>query len=89
MRVRVRSDMPPGHIRTPAYVRGKIGIIERALGQFPNPEDLAYGRTADLRELVRVRFSMAELWGTAAENPDDTVDAEIYTHWLEEAADAS
>ena len=23
--VRVRDDYPPGHIRTPVYVRGKIG----------------------------------------------------------------
>jgi nitrile hydratase len=26
---------------------------------------------------------MAEIWGAQAENPDDTLDAEIYEHWLE------
>jgi len=32
-----------------------------------------------------VRFTMAELWGDSAEHPDDTVDAEIYEHWIEAA----
>ena len=33
---------------------------------------------------MRVRFTMAEIWGADAEVPDDTLDAEIYAHWLEE-----
>ncbi len=82
-RVRVRAMMPPGHVRTPAYLRGKTGIIERSLGDYPNPEQLAYRQRAEPRALYRVRFSMAEIWGAAAENPDDTLDAEIFAHWLE------
>ena len=82
-RVRVKSMMPPGHVRAPAYLRGKVGEIEREIGPFGNPEQLAYGLKADKKVLYRVRFSMAEVWGEAAENPDDTVDAEIYEHWLE------
>ncbi|MDT2079071.1 MAG: nitrile hydratase subunit beta, partial [Planktomarina sp.] len=35
--------------------------------------------------LVRVRFTMAEIWGDAAETPDDVIEAEIYAHWLEPA----
>jgi nitrile hydratase len=27
---------------------------------------------------------MAEVWGNRAERPDDTLDAEIYGHWLDE-----
>lgn len=83
--VRVRTMMPPGHIRTPAYLRGKIGEIERELGSFGNPEELAYNRHGDQRDLFRVRFTMAEVWGDEAENPDDTLDAEIFAHWLEPA----
>ena len=82
-KVRVKPMMPPGHVRTPAYLRGKTGTIERALGAFPNPEDLAYGQPAQAKPLLRVRFSMAEIWGADAENPNDTLDAEIYEHWLE------
>lgn len=84
-RVRVKTMTPPGHIRAPFYLRGKTGEIERILGRFKNPEQLAYGLPAPEKTLYRVRFSMAELWGDAAENPTDTVDAEIYDHWLEEA----
>lgn len=82
-RVRVKTMMPPGHVRTPAYLRGKVGVIERELGRFSNPEQLAYGLPAQERPLYRVRFTMQEVWGTAAETPTDTVDAEIYGHWLE------
>lgn len=81
--VRVKSLCPPGHVRAPWYLRGKVGEIERVLGRFGNPEQLAYGLQADSRPLYRVRFTMAELWGEAAETPTDTVDAEIYGHWLE------
>ena len=83
-KVRVKSSMPPGHVRTPAYLRGRVGVIERGLGPFGNPEQLAYRHRADKKQLYRVRFTMREVWGDAAENPDDTIDAEIYEHWLEE-----
>lgn len=83
--MRVRADMPPGHVRTPAYLRGKRGIIERRLGPFHNPEKLAYGVKAEALPLLRVRFTMAEVWGDLAETPSDTIEAEIYAHWLEPA----
>ncbi len=82
-RVRVRADMPPGHVRTPTYLRGKTGLTERVLGPFPNPEELAYRHKGAALPLHRVRFRMGDLWGDAAETPDDTLEAEIYAHWLE------
>jgi len=42
--VRVRKGSPPGHIRTPFYVRGCKGVIERVAGEYRNPEELAFGR---------------------------------------------
>jgi len=81
--VRVKSAMPPGHVRTPAYLRGKTGQVERVLGPFPNPEARAYGHTGENLPLMRVRFTMSEIWGDIAENPNDTLEAEIYAHWLE------
>ena len=83
MKVRVHDHWPPGHVRTPAYLRGKVGEIERNIGPFNNPELNAYRRPAVQHDLVRVRFKMSELWGDAAENPDDELEAEIYSHWLE------
>ena len=56
-RVLVRQVDSPGHIRTPHYIRGKTGTIERFVGFFKNPEELAYGRSGQpVRALYRVRF---------------------------------
>ena len=83
----VREAYPPGHIRTPWYIRGKSGVIERVCGEFRNPEELAYGRDGTPRRtLYRVRFMQREVWDDYAEHPGDTVDIEIYDHWLEPAA---
>ncbi len=80
-RVIVAGHMPPGHVRTPAYLRGRTGTIERALGAFPNPEALAYGLEAEQVPLYRVTFRLADLWDS---DSHDTLDAEIYAHWLNE-----
>ena len=86
-RVLVRRAYPPGHIRTPWYIRGKMGVIERICGEFGNPEELAYGRDGSPKQaLYRVRFRQNEVWEDYSENPNDTVDIEIYEHWLEPAA---
>ncbi|WP_069299818.1 SH3-like domain-containing protein [Neptunicoccus sediminis] len=82
-KVRVKNWHPPGHVRAPMYLRGKTGEIERELGPFANPEELAYGHKASRRRLLRVRFTMGELWGAEAENPADILEAEIYEHWLD------
>ncbi len=83
-RVRIRDWTPYGlHARTPWYLRGKVGEIERDLGVTGNPETLAFNRHDDRKRLVRVRFTMEEVWGDAAERPEDTLDAEIFEHWLE------
>jgi nitrile hydratase len=85
-RVRVRAAFPIGHVRTPFYIRGKTGIIERVLGPFRNPEELAYGRSGEpARPLYRVRFLQREVWSDYAGAGGDTVDVEIYQHWLEPA----
>lgn len=86
--VRLKKMTPPGHVRCPWYLRGKAGVIERDLGVTGDPEALAYGNDAPRRRLYRVRFRMSEVWGDRAERPADTVDAEIFDNWIEEAADA-
>jgi len=57
--VRIRAMSPPGHLRTPFYLRGKTGVIERGLGPFENPEQRAYALPAPEKQLYRVRFTMA------------------------------
>ncbi len=83
-RVRVRRAAPPGHMRTPWYIRGQIGEIERLCGAFANPEELAYNRSGlPAQPLYRVRFRQQELWPDYAGAPRDTLVVEIYQHWLE------
>ena len=82
--VRIRNSNPPGHRRTPFYVKGKTGVIERYCGDFKNPEELAYGFDGlPKRELYRVRFKQSHLWRDYEGPDDDTLDLEIYDHWLE------
>jgi hypothetical protein len=81
--VEVRYAHPPGHVRTPNYVRGRRGIVERVCGSYPNPEELAYARSGvPVRPLYRVRFRQKELWPDYRGNLSDTVDVEIFHHWL-------
>jgi nitrile hydratase len=85
-RVRVRQVDPPGHLRTPWYIRGKSGVIERILAAFPNPEERAYGRPGlPERTLYRVRFVQKDVWADYQGPADDTVDLEIFEHWLQPA----
>jgi nitrile hydratase len=86
--VRVKDDWPerrgPCHIRTPHYLRGRPGVVQRVLGAFPNPEDLAFARPAPLRVLYHVLFAQKPLFGEGA--PGDELLVEIFEHWLEPAA---
>ena len=83
-RVRVRKVDSPGHIRTPHYVRGKSGVVERFVGWFRNPEELAYGRSGmPLKALYRVRFAQSQVWADYSGAPHDTLDIDLYEHWLE------
>jgi len=85
-RVRVLSDDRPGHIRTPYYVRGKTGWIERVYGDFLNPESLAYGGDGlPKRTLYLVAFNQADVW-EQCEGPKDKVLVDIYEHWLQPSA---
>ena len=86
-RVRVRTAYPPGHVRTPYYCRGHVGVIERLCGAFANPEELAYNRPGlPAQPLYRVRFEALELWPDYREDPSDVVEIELYQHWLEDAS---
>lgn len=84
-RVRVRADFPPGHVRTPVYVRGKTGVVTRQFGSFKNPELAAYRLTGPKKVLYQVRFRQTDLWPRYAGSEADTVDLDLYSHWLEKA----
>lgn len=75
------------HLRTPFYIRGKTGRIERVCGEFGNPELLAYGGDGRPKQtLYRVRFDQSHVWPDYTGPAHDKIDIEIYEHWLEGAS---
>jgi nitrile hydratase len=85
-KVKVRATAPLGHIRTPFYIRGHTGEIERLCGSFPNPEELAQMRNGlPAIPLYRVRFKQKEVWPDYKGPASDVVEIEIFQHWLEKA----
>jgi len=84
-RVQVKFEDRPGHIRTPWYIRGKTGWIEKVHGDFLNPELLAYGRDGlPKKTLYLVAFSQRDVFGET-KGSGDKVLVDIYEHWLEPA----
>ena len=83
-KVKVLGAHPVGHIRTPHYIRGCVGEVERICGAFPNPEELAQMRSGEPRQpLYRVRFRQKDVW-PGYRGPDaDVLEVEIYQHWLQ------
>ncbi len=76
--VLVSARSHEGHHRTPGYLKGRQGTIERANGRFRNPETRAYGGDGlPKQDLYLVSFDL--LGG-------DRVLADVFEHWLEEAA---
>lgn len=87
-RVRVRKVDAPGHIRTPWYIRGHVGVVERFCGYFKNPEERAYFRPGTpLRALYQVSFPQWQVWPDYQGPRADSVNLTIYEHWLEPAAE--
>ncbi len=85
-RVKVMKAYPLGHVRTPYYIRGRSGVVERICGAFPNPEELAQMRSGlPAQPLYRVRFSQSEVWPDYRGARADTIDVEIFQHWLDKA----
>jgi nitrile hydratase len=82
-RVKVKFEDRPGHLRTPWYIRGKNGAIERVYGDFLNPELLAFGKNGlPKKTLYLVAFEHSEVFG-ASHGSKDKLLVDIYDHWLE------
>jgi nitrile hydratase beta subunit-like protein len=85
-RVRIVDLGKGGHVRTPLYVREKVGVIDHVCGEFENPEERAYGREGRARiPLYRVRLMQRDLWPDYAGAESDSLVLEIYHHWLRPA----
>ena len=83
-RVAVREDSPPGHHRTPWYVKGRTGLVTAVYGAFPNPESRAYGGSGLPKQpLYRVEFAQSDVWSSYRGPSGDKIYVDIYEHWLE------
>ncbi len=82
--VKVAARPHPGHHRTPGYIKGKSGRIERLRATFRNPETRAYGGDG-LPEmpLYLVSFAHADLWPDGADRQGDRIYVDVFEHWLE------
>ncbi|MAV99421.1 MAG: nitrile hydratase subunit beta [Rhizobiales bacterium] len=79
----VDDRVSTSHCRTPSYIRGKEGIVERVCGEFPNPEEIALSYdNPSIIPLYRCRFKQAHVWKNYKGSNIDTLELEIYEHWL-------
>jgi nitrile hydratase len=85
-RVRVAARPHDGHHRTPAYVKGKTGTVERAHASFTNPETRAYGADGlPLARLYLVGFEQGDVWEGYRGPASDRIYVDVFEHWLEPA----
>lgn len=84
--VKVREETPPHHHRTPAYIKGRTGVVTAICGVFHNPETRAHSGTGiPMQPLYRVSFSQNSLWDGYTGESNDEVLVDIYQNWLEPA----
>jgi nitrile hydratase len=79
----VRNEHVPGHIRMPAYVRGKPGVIlHRTTERWPLPDTIGHGdSTAIHQPTYHVQFKVKDLWGDAAD--DGFVVVDLFESYLD------
>jgi len=82
-RVRVRDDHVAGHVRMPAYIRGRTGVVVGVSPAYPFPDAHAHGVAADDEPTYDVRFRADELWPGAAEPA--LVHVGVFESYLERA----
>jgi len=74
-RVRVKQANPAGSPRTPAYVRGKTGVVTALHGRIDNPLD----HRGVYPPLCSVAFPVREVFGGASR---DTLSVDLHEDWL-------
>lgn len=87
-RVRVRDEYVAGHIRMPAYVRGKEGVVlHRTREQWPFPDSIGHGDTSAVHQpTYHVEFRLKDLWSDASD--DGLVVVDLFESYLDLAPGA-
>jgi nitrile hydratase subunit beta len=85
----IDSRAAVGHCRTPWYLRGKTGTIAQVQGIFRDAEKLAYHKPGQPKlTLYKVRFKQRDIWPNYTGPANDTLESDIYEHWLRPVAPA-
>ena len=61
-KVRVKNEFVPGHVRMPAYVRGKVGVVVGISPLCPFPDAAGHSMQAPMEPTYDVRFRSRDLW---------------------------
>ena len=83
-RVTVRADCVPGHVRLPAYIRGKTGVVVGVSPAYPFPDAHAHGIPASDEPTFDVRFDSQVLWPDSADPA--FVHVGVFQSYLQRAA---
>jgi len=84
--VRIAAREHEGHHRTPAYLKGRRGRVERVHTSFTNPETRAYGGDGlPEQRLYLVSVPQHELWSAYRGPAADRLCIDVFEHWLEAA----
>ncbi len=84
--VQISSRMDERHHRVPAYVKGHQGTIVLVCQPQVQPELSAYHDPGEPQQTVyRVRLDQQDLWPDYGGSDGDSLEIEIFEHWLEPA----
>lgn len=84
-RVRVRGDCVAEHVRMPAYIRGKTGIVTSESPPYPFPDAHAHGVAAEDGPTYDVRFRSEDLWLRPNSAEPALVHVAVFQSYLERA----
>ena len=82
-KVRVKNEFVSGHVRMPAYIRGKTGIVVGESPPYPFPDAAAHNLQAQDEPTYDVGFRTDDLWPQAAD--EATVHVAVFQSYLEKA----
>jgi hypothetical protein len=66
--VRVKNEYVPGHVRMPAYIRGKVGTVVRISPPYHYPDAAGHGMKAPMEPTYDVRFRSRDLWPVSCDD---------------------
>lgn len=82
-RVTVKSEFVPGHVRMPAYIRGKTGVVVGISPEYPFPDAAAHGLSTRKQRTFDICFRSADLWTDGAD--DAEVHVGVFHAYLKKA----